>query len=111
MSNPDDRRYSQTHEWHKLDGDVATIGITQFAVDELTDVTFVELPEVDADLKAGEGMGEIESVKATGQIYMGGGTPLQKACGVDDEPDEEPEGGGDTRCSPKCRVIGWCAWR
>jgi glycine cleavage system H protein len=71
MSNPTDRRYSETHEWHKLDGQTVTIGITRFAVDELTDVTFVELPDVGSDLKAGEGLGEIESVKATGQIYSG----------------------------------------
>ena len=71
MSNPEDRRYSETHEWHKLEGNIVTIGITRFAVDELTDVTFVELPEVGSKLKAGEGLGEIESVKATGQIYCG----------------------------------------
>ena len=71
MPNPDDRRYSETHEWHKLEGSTVTIGITRFAVDELTDVTFVELPETGTELKAGEPLGEIESVKATGQIYSG----------------------------------------
>jgi len=71
MNFPDDRRYNKTHEWHKLEGDVVVIGITQHAVDELTDVTFVQLPQVGAEVKAGESFGEIESVKATSDLYSG----------------------------------------
>ena len=52
MSAPADLRYLQTHEWHRLEGDTVTIGITQFAADELTDVTFVSLPKVGTTLSA-----------------------------------------------------------
>ncbi len=69
MAVPNDRKYSQTHEWFKVDGDVVTIGITQFAADELTDITFVDLPAVGAHVKGGTNFGEIESVKATSELY------------------------------------------
>ncbi len=71
MSVPSDRKYLQSHEWHKADGDTVTIGITQFAADELTDVTYVKLPEVGETVTAGETFGEIESVKATSDLYSG----------------------------------------
>ena len=75
MSVPSDRRYLQTHEWHKPEGDTVTIGITQFAADELTDITFVQLPTVGKKLDANQPFGEIESVKATSDLYSGvGGT-------------------------------------
>jgi glycine cleavage system H protein len=70
-STPTDRRYLETHEWHKLDGDVATIGITQTAADELTDITYVALPKVGDTVEAGKRLGEIESVKATSDLYSG----------------------------------------
>ena len=69
MSYPTDRRYASSHEWVKLDGDVATIGITQHAQDQLGDVVHVELPPVGKAVKAGEGMAEVESVKAVSDIY------------------------------------------
>ncbi len=75
MSVPADRKYLETHEWHKLDGDVVTIGITQFAADELTDITYVQLPAVGTKVSAGKAFGEIESVKATAELM----------CGVDGE--------------------------
>jgi glycine cleavage system H protein len=71
MSAPSDRRYLETHEWHKLGGDVVTIGITQAAADELTDITFVALPKIGEKVEAGKRFGEIESVKATGDLYSG----------------------------------------
>lgn len=72
MPNPPaDRRYLPSHEWHKLDGDTVTIGITQIAADELTDVTFVSLPKVGDTLAANARFGEIESVKATSDLYSG----------------------------------------
>lgn len=71
MPVPNDRTYLETHEWHKLDGDFVTIGITQFAADELTDVTFVSLPKVGAAIAANQRWGEIESVKATSDLYSG----------------------------------------
>ncbi len=69
MPPPTDRRYSTTHEWHKQDGDTITIGITQFAVDELTDITYVDLPSIGKKIEAGKRFGEIESVKATSELY------------------------------------------
>jgi glycine cleavage system H protein len=71
MSVPTDRRYLDSHEWHRADGGVVTIGITQFAVDELTDVTYVALPKPGVEVKAGKSLGEIESVKATSEVYSG----------------------------------------
>ena len=68
---PADLKYLQTHEWHRIEGDTATIGITQFAADELTDVTFVSLPKVGTTLSANARFGEIESVKATSDLYTG----------------------------------------
>src|SRR5687767_228427 len=71
MSVPKDRKYLESHEWHKLDGDTVTIGITQFAADELTDITYVSLPAVGAKVTANKPFGEIESVKATSDLYSG----------------------------------------
>jgi glycine cleavage system H protein len=70
-STPSDRRYLESHEWHKPDGDVVTIGITQHAADELTDITYVALPKVGTKLTAKGRFGEIESVKATSDLYSG----------------------------------------
>ena len=71
MSVPNDRTYLETHEWHKLDGDTVTLGITQIAADELTDITFVSFPKVGDKLSANGRFGEIESVKATSDLYTG----------------------------------------
>lgn len=71
MGVPKDRRYLKSHEWHKLEGNICTIGITQFAADELTDITYVSLPKVGKEVAAGQPMGEVESVKATSDLYSG----------------------------------------
>lgn len=71
MSVPNDRRYLKTHEWHKPQDGLVVVGITQFAADELTDVTYVSLPKVGAKLTANARFGEIESVKATSDLYCG----------------------------------------
>ena len=71
MTAPSDLKYLPTHEWHRITGDTATIGITQIAADELTDVTFVSLPKVGTTLSANARFGEIESVKATSDLYTG----------------------------------------
>lgn len=71
MAVPTDRRYLTSHEWHKLDGDTVTLGITQQAADELTDVTYVALPKVGDNISANSRFGEIESVKATSDLYSG----------------------------------------
>ena len=72
MSHPPaDRKYLPSHEWHLTKGDLVEIGITQFAADELTDVTYVKLPKVGDKIEAGKAWGEIESVKATSDLYAG----------------------------------------
>lgn len=71
MSSPEDRRYLQSHEWHKQEGELVAIGISQFAVSELTDITFVDVFRTDGGVHAGESFGEIESVKATSEMYSG----------------------------------------
>ncbi len=68
-SVPADRKYSKTHEWFQPSGNRVTIGITRFAADELTDVTFVSLPQVGSEVKSGRPFGEIESVKATSELF------------------------------------------
>lgn len=69
MSVPDDLRYSKEHEWVRLDGDVATIGITHFAQDQLGDVVFVELPGPGSTVRQFASLGVIESVKAASDVY------------------------------------------
>ncbi len=62
-------RYTRTHEWVKVEGDVATVGVTDFAQSELGDITYLELPQPGTQVKRGEPMGVIESVKAASDIY------------------------------------------
>jgi glycine cleavage system H protein len=66
---PKDYRYTKEHEWIKADGATGTIGITDYAQHELGDVVFVELPKVGTQLKAGQPLGTIESVKAVSEIF------------------------------------------
>ncbi len=69
MSNPSDRTYTETHEWLKVDGDVLTIGLTTYAVDQLTDVTFAEMQPVGTEVSPGDSVGEVESVKTSSDVY------------------------------------------
>ncbi len=69
MNIPADLRYNTSHEWVRLEGDIATIGITDHAQDELTDVVFVELPEMGKSVDAGDPTAVVESVKAASDIY------------------------------------------
>ena len=66
---PDDLHYTKDHEWVKIQGSRATIGITDHAQHELTDIVFVELPKVGRALKAGEALGVVESVKSASDIF------------------------------------------
>lgn len=66
---PEDRRYTKEHEWIRLEGDNGTVGITDFAQQELGDIVYVELPEAEGELRAGTPMGTIESVKAVSELY------------------------------------------
>src|SRR5258708_18972941 len=69
MIDPTPLRYSTTHEWVHLDGEIATIGISKFAVDQLTDLIMIDLPAVGTKLTAGKSFGEVESVKAVSDLY------------------------------------------
>jgi len=85
---PDDRRYSREHEWVRVDGSVAVIGITSFAADELGDIVYVELPEVGARLTQFGTFGVVESVKAVSDLFA----PVSG---------EVTEVNGDLRASPE----------
>lgn len=69
MEVPDDLRYTDDHEWLRLDGDEGTVGITAYAAGELGDIVFVELPAVGASFEAAQSFGVIESVKTASDLY------------------------------------------
>ena len=70
MANiPDDLHYSKDHEWVRMDGNVAVVGITDYAQDSLGDVVYVELPKVGDDFAANESFGSVESVKAVSEVF------------------------------------------
>lgn len=69
MAHPNDRKYSKDHEWVVVDGDVATIGITEFAQDQLGEVVYIDLPGEGDTVSAGETFGEIESVKSVSELF------------------------------------------
>ena len=69
MSYPDDRKYTKDHEWIRMAGDTAEIGITDFAQQQLGDVVYVELPDTGTSLSAGAVFGSIESVKAVSELF------------------------------------------
>ncbi len=69
MSVPANLKYTVDHEWIALEGDIATVGITQHAQEELTDIVFVELPEIGRECEEEEGIAVVESVKAASDIY------------------------------------------
>jgi glycine cleavage system H protein len=67
---PDDRKYSQEHEWIQVEGEIGIIGVTDHAASELGDIVYVDLPEVGAEFSAGDVVGSIESVKAVADLYL-----------------------------------------
>ncbi len=69
MSVPEELQYTAEHEWVRLEGDVATVGITQYAADALGDVVYVDLPKVGAAMTAGAIVGEVQSTKSVGELY------------------------------------------
>ena len=66
---PDDLRYTKDHEWVRLDGDTATVGITQYAADQLGDIVFVELPDIGRSIEQFAAFGVVESVKAVSDLF------------------------------------------
>ena len=69
MSVPSDLQYTAEHEWVRVEGDVVTVGITQYAADALGDVVYVDLPAVGASLTSGAVVGEVESTKSVGELF------------------------------------------
>ena len=69
MNVPENLKYTKSHEWVRLEGDTATIGITDYAQSELGDIVFVELPPVGKSVNAGDSLGTVESVKTVSDIY------------------------------------------
>jgi len=88
MKFPENLKYSEDHEWVKIDGNIATIGITEFAQGELGDVVFIELPKVDDELNENEPFGTIEAVKTVSDML----SPLSgKVMEVNESLNDEPE--------------------
>jgi glycine cleavage system H protein len=98
MAQPAGLLYSKEHEWVKMDGDVATVGITEYAQNSLGDIVYVELPRVGAELQQFGNIGVIESVKAVSDIYTPvGGEVVEVNSGLEADPalvNREPFGTG-----------------
>ena len=69
LDYPNDLRYKDSHEYIRLDGETATLGLSAFAIDQLGDIVFIELPDVGSSLEKGQTFGTVESVKAVEEIY------------------------------------------
>lgn len=97
-SVPDDLKYSKTHEWARVEGDVATIGITDHAQAELGDITYLDLPQPGRTLALDEQFGEVESVKAVSELFSPiSGEVLEVNTGISDTTEvvnEDPYGNG-----------------
>ncbi len=85
---PDDLKYTKNDEWLRIEGDTATVGISDYAQDQLNDIVFVELPDVGTSLDKGDSFGVVESVKAAADVYMPiGGTITEVNSAVEDQPE------------------------
>ncbi len=92
LEYPDDLKYLDTHEYARLDGEIATIGITAFAVDQLGDIVFLELPDVGEALEKGETFGTVESVKAVEDLKAPvSGTVIERNDPLLDSPEQLAE--------------------
>lgn len=98
LEYPEDLRYLETHEYVRLEGEIATLGISAFAVDQLGDIVFLELPELGEALKVGSSFGTIESVKAVEELYPPvSGTVVDRNQAMIDSPEliaDDPHGEG-----------------
>ena len=89
LEYPAELRYTDSHEYVRLDDQIATIGITAFAIDELGDIVFLELGEIDDEVEKGDNIGTIESVKAVSEIYAPiSGTIIDRNQVLIDSPEE-----------------------
>jgi glycine cleavage system H protein len=95
---PEELQYTRSHEWVRIENDTATVGITDYAQEELGDIVFVELPEEGATLEAGDSFGTLESVKAVSDLYAPvGGEVVEVNEALNDSPEkinEDPYGDG-----------------
>ncbi len=98
MASPPELKYTKEHEWVRVDGDTGTIGITDYAQDQLGDIVFVELPAAGAAISAAEKFGEIESVKAVSELFAPvSGEVTEANDGLADSPEsvnDDPYGDG-----------------
>lgn len=98
MTSPSQCRFTESHEWFTVDGDTVTMGISQFAANELTDITYVETKPVGTSVNAGDSIGEVESVKTTSDVYTAvGGEIIEVNQAVCDDPslvNSDPFGAG-----------------
>ncbi|HUT76332.1 MAG TPA: glycine cleavage system protein GcvH [Polyangia bacterium] len=99
MNIPHNLRYTGDHEWAKVEGGVAVVGVTEFAVEQLGDITLVELPAVGSEIDAGKMIGTIESVKAVSDMY----SPLTgKVLAINEDLEDAPE-----KVNEDCYGEGW----
>jgi glycine cleavage system H protein len=98
MQIPDELMYSSDHEWVRIEGNVVTVGITDFAQDALGDVVYVEPPEVGSAVTAGDSVAEVESTKSVSEIYVPvSGTVTERNERLDEQPEllnQDPYGEG-----------------
>ncbi|NTW27809.1 MAG: glycine cleavage system protein GcvH [Coriobacteriia bacterium] len=98
MAHPNDRVYSKDHEWVMVDGDIATVGISDFAQNQLGEVVYVDLPAVGTAVSAGDTFGEIESVKSVSELFAPlSGEVMESNGSLSDSPETvnaEPHGAG-----------------
>ncbi len=88
MSAPENLKYTKTHEWVKVEDDIVTVGLADYAQQELGDITYLELPDVGSSISAGEPFGVVESVKAASDIYSPlDGEVLERNDGAVDAPE------------------------
>jgi glycine cleavage system H protein len=89
MEFPSELHYTKDHEWVRFDGDVATVGVTEFAQGELGDIVFVEVDTIGSHLEAGEVFGTIEAVKTVADLFLPiAGTVIEKNTSLDDAPEQ-----------------------
>ncbi len=99
LNLPDDLKYSKDHEWAKMDGDIVTIGINDYAQDQLGEIVFVELPEEGDTFSKGDEFGSVESVKAVSEIYI----PISgEIVAVNEDLEDAPE-----QVNESCYDGGW----
>jgi glycine cleavage system H protein len=98
LEYPEDLKYTDTHEYVRLDGEIATVGITSFAVNQLGEIVFLEIPEIGDALEKGSTFGSIESVKAVAEMYAPiSGTVIERNDAIVESPEvvgEDPYGEG-----------------